>query len=165
MTPARLRARITALLHLDDPPWRIALALAIGVFISCTPFYFFQTLLAVLVATVFRLNTAATVAGTWLNLPWFAPFVYAGALQLGGALIGADSLPVRALAAFVVNPASMAWRDALVLLRETSLALLVGTTIVGLVAGALTYVIAVRLIASRRRRREAVSRSDRRRAA
>jgi uncharacterized protein (DUF2062 family) len=157
--------RLGALLQLDDSPWRTALALAVGVFLSFTPFWGFQTLLALLLATAFRLNRAVTVTGTWLNLPWFAPFVYAGALQLGGALIGADSLPVRALAAFVVNPASMAWRDALVLLRETSLALLVGTTIVGLVAAALTYVIAVRLIASRRRRHEAVSRSDRRRAA
>jgi uncharacterized protein (DUF2062 family) len=165
VTPARVRARITALLHLDDPPWRIALALAVGVFISCTPFYFFQTLLAVLTATVFRLNTAATVAGTWLNLPWFAPFVYAAALQLGGLLIGADSLPVRTLVAFVVNPASMAWRDALELLRETSIALLVGTTSVGLVAAVLTYVVALRLIASRRRRRDAATSSERRRAA
>jgi len=77
-----LRERFVALLHLDDPPWRVALALAVGVFISFTPFLGFQTLLALLVAALARLNAAVVVTGTWLNLPWFMPFVYAGALLL-----------------------------------------------------------------------------------
>ena len=58
--------RVRGLLHLDDPPWRIALALALGVFISCTPLYGVQTVLALLLATLFRLNKAATVLRTWL---------------------------------------------------------------------------------------------------
>src|SRR5688572_29155867 len=82
-----LRERFRALLHLDDPPWRVALALAVGVFISFTPFVGFQTLLALLVAAACRLNAAVLVTGTWLNLPWFMPFVYAGALKLGAALL------------------------------------------------------------------------------
>src|SRR6185503_8685543 len=65
-------ARLGAVLRLDDPPWRVALALAIGVFISCTPFWGLQTVLSLAVATIFRLNRAVTVTGTWLNLPWFA---------------------------------------------------------------------------------------------
>ncbi|MGH7311879.1 MAG: DUF2062 domain-containing protein, partial [Candidatus Rokuibacteriota bacterium] len=70
----RLADRLRALLHLDDPPGKIALALAVGVFISCTPLLGLQTILAILVATVFPLNRAVTVTGVWLNLPWFAPF-------------------------------------------------------------------------------------------
>jgi len=85
--PRQAAARLAALLALDDSPWRVALALAIGVFISFTPFWGFQTLLALLVATLGRLNRALTVAGTWLNLPWFAPFVYAGAVKLGSWLL------------------------------------------------------------------------------
>ena len=83
----RLLDRARGVLQLDDPPWRIALALAVGVFISCTPTFGFQTLLALLIATVTRLNRAATVTGAWINLPWVAPFVYAGALQVGAALL------------------------------------------------------------------------------
>jgi hypothetical protein len=71
-------ARFRGVLHLDDPPWRLALSLAVGVFISFTPFYGLQTVLAIGAAVALRLNRAATVAGTWLNLPWFAPVVYAG---------------------------------------------------------------------------------------
>jgi uncharacterized protein len=125
-----LRERFVALLHLDDPPWRVALALAVGVFISFTPFLGFQTLLALLVAAVFRMNAAVLVTGTWLNLPWFMPFVYAGALKVGAWL-----LPDL--------------RD----FTDWSLALLIGTTLLGLGAAAVTYVVAFGVMRRRRKRR------------
>jgi len=120
-----------ALLHLDDPPWRVALALALGVFISFTPFLGFQTLLALLAATVFRLNAAVVVTGTWLNLPWFMPFVYAGALKLGALLL----------------PDLKDFGD-------WSIALLIGTTLLGLAAAVVTYVVAFGIMRRRWKRRE-----------
>lgn len=126
-----LRERVLALLHLDDPPWRVALALALGVFISFTPFLGFQTLLALLVAAIARLNAAVLVTGTWLNLPWFMPFVYAGALKLGAVLLP-DLHGIGG------------W----------SLALLIGTTLLGLGAAVVTYVIAFGVMRRRRRRRQ-----------
>ena len=125
-----LRERFVALLHLDDPPWRVALALAVGVFISFTPFLGFQTLLALLVSAVARLNAAVVVTGTWLNLPWFMPFVYAGALKLGAWLLP----DLRSVG-------------------DWSLALLIGTTLLGLAAAAVTYVIAFGVMRRRWRRR------------
>jgi uncharacterized protein (DUF2062 family) len=119
--------RARAVLQLDDPPWRIALALAVGVFISCTPTFGFQTLLALLVATLSRLNRAATVTGAWLNLPWVAPFVYAGALKLGQAL-----LPDHAYGFWM-------W-------------LLLGTTLVGIGAAIVTYLVSYGALSWRRRR-------------
>ena len=125
----RFLDRARAVLHLDDPPWRIALALAVGVFISCTPTFGFQTLLALLVATVARLNRAATVTGAWLNLPWVAPFVYAGALKLGELL-----LPDRTgIGGF--------WQM-----------LLLGTTLVGVGAAVVTYCVSFGALSWRRRR-------------
>jgi uncharacterized protein (DUF2062 family) len=151
MTLVSLRRRLRALLHLEDPPWRIALALAVGVFISCTPFYFFQTLLALLVATLFRLNKVATVAGTWLNLPWFAPFVYAASLRVGTLIVpDRDATSGEALVILLRQPGDVSWNEAAELLRSVSAALLVGTTIVGVLAAAATYVVALRLIRARR---------------
>jgi uncharacterized protein (DUF2062 family) len=130
----RLLDRARGVLQLDDPPWRIALALAVGVFISCTPTFGFQTLLALLVATVARLNRAATVTGAWLNLPWVAPFVYAGALKLGELL-----LPDRTgIGGF--------WQM-----------LLLGTTIVGIGAAIVTYCISFGALSWRRRQRSVPS--------
>lgn len=125
-----LRERFVALLHLDDPPWRVALALAVGVFISFTPFLGFQTLLALLVAAVARLNAAVVVTGTWLNLPWFMPFVYAGGLKLGAWLLH----DLRGFA-------------------DWSLALLIGTTLLGFAAAVITYVVAFGIMRRRWRRR------------
>jgi len=151
----QLLARLRALLHLDDPPQRIALALAVGVFISCTPLLGLQTLLAIVVATVFRLNRAATVTGVWINLPWFAPVVYGAALTLGGWILP-DPGGVRDawLAYFLSRPFGLRWQDFMVLLQELSAALLVGTTLVGLGAALVTYVVAFGLISARRRYHE-----------
>lgn len=123
-------ARLTALLPHEESPWRTALALAVGVFLSFTPFWGFQTLLALLLATVLRLNRAVTVAGTWLNLPWFAPFVYAGAVKLGAVMLP-DLSGLAGLSAY----------------------LLVGSTTLGLAAGSLTWVIAFGVMRLRRHRR------------
>lgn len=126
----RLFDRMRGVLQLDDAPRRIALALAVGVFISCTPTFGFQTLIALAVATVARLNRAATVTGVWINLPWVTPFVYAGALTLGGFV-----LPERSgIGGF--------W-----------LMLLVGTTIIGVAAAAVTYCVSYGALSWRRRRR------------
>jgi uncharacterized protein (DUF2062 family) len=124
------RGRLGALSPGDESPWRTALALAVGVFLSFTPFWGFQTLLALLLATVFGLNRAVTVAGTWLNLPWFAPFVYAGAVKLG-ALMLPDLSGLAGLSAY----------------------LLVGSTTMGLAAGVLTWVVVFGVMHLRRHRR------------
>jgi uncharacterized protein (DUF2062 family) len=131
ITPRQAAARLAALLPHDESPWKVALALAVGVFISFTPFWGFQTLLALLVAWIGRLNRAVTVAGTWMNLPWFAPFIYAGALKLGAALLP-DLSGVAGISAW----------------------LLLGTTAMGFVAGVLTWVIAWAIIRTRRARRQ-----------
>ena len=134
-------ARLGAVLRLDEQPWRVALALAVGVFISCTPFWGLQTLLSLAVATIFRLNRAVTVTGAWLNLPWFAPVVYGFALRIGVFVLpdlhGAD---IAEIVELLQMSSVLSAADLLDLLRSVSLALLIGTAAVGAVAGALTYV-------------------------
>jgi uncharacterized protein (DUF2062 family) len=139
LLPRALTDRVRAAFHLGDPPWRIAVSLAVGVFVSFTPFWGVQTLLALALATVFRLNRVVTLTGTWINLPWFAPFVYAGALALGRAILPR------------VEGIQGAW-----------VALLVGSTIVGAGAAVATYVLSLAIIARRRARRRSRSGSDQR---
>jgi uncharacterized protein (DUF2062 family) len=138
ITPRQAAARLAALLPHDESPWRVALALAVGVFLSFTPFWGFQTLLALLVAWIFRLNRAVTLAGTWINLPWFAPFVYAGALKIGAALLP-DLSGLAGLSAW----------------------LLLGTTALGIAAAALTWIIAYAAIRARRARRRRAAEQSR----
>ena len=145
--------RVRGLLHLDDPPWRIALALALGVFISCTPLYGVQTVLALLLATLFRLNKAATVLGTWLNLPWFAPFVYGAGLKIGARVLAeVRNREAESLAILFGQPLRVSLRDLVGVLPDVSLALVIGTTVVGLVAASVTYLVALGVIRRRRAR-------------
>lgn len=146
-----LRARLLAVLHLDDAPWKIALGLAVGVFIGCTPFYGLHTLMAIVVAFLLRLNKVSTVTGAWFNLPWFAPFVYGISLKIGEFILsGGQGLEaVRGkrlgeLAAMIRPLLSLdKLRDGFLasskLLFVVSRPLLVGTTVVGLAAGVATY--------------------------
>jgi uncharacterized protein (DUF2062 family) len=134
-------ARLGAVLRLDDPPGRVALALAVGVFISCTPFWGLQTLLSLAVATIFRLSRPVTVTGAWLNLPWFAPVVYGLALRLGAwALPDLPGADVGEIVELLRASSALSAADVIALLGHLSLALLIGTAAVGAVAGSVTYV-------------------------
>lgn len=63
------RANFRRLLALDDPPERTALAFAIGVFIAFSPFLGLHTIIATLVAFLFRFNKIAVYSGTFINNP------------------------------------------------------------------------------------------------
>jgi len=150
----RFRERVTAVLHLDGSPSRLAASIAVGVFIGTTPFFFLHTLLAIIVALVFRLNMVATITGAWINLPWFAPFVYAFCLELGEAVLSGNAQLVWSFGELADaagallqtsareqagNLGQMIWNTLFV----ASKPLFVGTTIVGTLAGVATYVLAL----------------------
>jgi uncharacterized protein (DUF2062 family) len=153
LAPRALAGRVHAVLRLNDRPSRIALALAVGVFIGCTPFYGLQTLLSLGLAMLFHLNKAATVTGAWLILPWLAPFVYGFALHVGGLIVpdtgGGDAVAVTEL---LRTSSSLSAANVLRLLQDVSVALLIGTAVVGAVAAVVTYVLAFVLLRRRRAR-------------
>jgi uncharacterized protein (DUF2062 family) len=86
------RQAFRRLLAVDDPPERTALAFSVGVFIAFSPFIGLHTILATLVALLFRFNKIAIYAGTFVNNPFltFVPIVAAsyavGALIMGRPL-------------------------------------------------------------------------------
>lgn len=155
---------MTDVLHLDEEPARLARGMAVGVFIGFTPFYGLHTLLALAAAFVFRLNKAATVTGAWINLPWFAPFVYGFCLKLGEAILsgniswsGLGTLTEAAAAYLRSSPREHAghlWEMLWRMMFEASLPLFVGTTVVGLALGTATYFITLEAVREIRRLRQ-----------
>ena len=86
------RKTLRRLLAIDDPPERTALAFSIGVFIAFSPFLGLHTIMATVVAFLFRFNKVAIYTGTFLNNPFFTlvPIIIAsyavGAFVLGRPL-------------------------------------------------------------------------------
>jgi uncharacterized protein (DUF2062 family) len=86
------RSTIRRLLAIDDPPERTALAFSIGVFIAFSPFLGLHTILATLLAFIFRFNKVAIYTGTFINNPFLTlvPIIVAsygvGAFILGRPL-------------------------------------------------------------------------------
>jgi uncharacterized protein (DUF2062 family) len=158
----RLRERATHVLHLDEEPSRLAAGMAVGVFIGVTPFYGLHTLLALAAAYVFRLNKVATITGAWINLPWFAPFVYGFCLRLGEGILTGDwssfSLAsIHGLAAYLrASPRETAgtlYQALWNMLFVASKPLFVGTTLVGLVLAVAAYFITLEAVRDVRRLR------------
>ena len=159
---SHLRERATHVLHLDEEPSRLAAGMAVGVFIGVTPFYGLHTLLALVAAYVFRLNKVATITGAWLNLPWFAPFVYGISLRLGDAVLTGDwssfsMASVHAWAAYLrASPRETAgtlYHTVWNMLFVVSKPLFVGTTLVGLVLAVAAYFITLEAVRDVRRLR------------
>ena len=64
-------------------PGRAAAAVFFGIFIGILPIYGLQTLAAVGVALLFRLNKPLTVAGTFINNPLLLPLIIFSSVELG----------------------------------------------------------------------------------
>jgi uncharacterized protein (DUF2062 family) len=142
-----LLRRLRVLLQVEDSPARVALAFAIGVFVSFSPFLGIHTGLSLGIAFLFRLNRVAILIGTWVNNPWTIAPVYTAGTLLGCALLG-------------VSPATLgdvdwklhgrAFYEALLEgFRPLLVPFLVGNLIVAAVAALVTYVVARRVLERR----------------
>ena len=83
-----LRATFRRLLALDDPPERTALAFSIGVFIAFSPFLGLHTILATLIAFLFRFNKIAIYAGTFVNNPLLLVPIIVASYAVGAFFLG-----------------------------------------------------------------------------
>jgi uncharacterized protein (DUF2062 family) len=79
----RVRQFATTLLKEDLEPGRAAAAVFLGIFIGIVPIYGFQTVAAVGLAFLFRLNKPLTVAGTFINNPLLQPVIIVSSVELG----------------------------------------------------------------------------------
>jgi hypothetical protein len=85
------RRRLKLLLDLMgrvEAPQRVAAAVALGVGIGFSPFIGFHFFLAIVLATIFRLNRLDTVIGSLAGNPWTLPPFYAVGYRIGRAILG-----------------------------------------------------------------------------
>ena len=74
--------------RLRSRPHAIALGCAFGVFMSFTPFFGFQMLIAGLLSWFSRASIVASTLGTFAGNPLTYPFIWFGAYELGAWVLG-----------------------------------------------------------------------------
>jgi uncharacterized protein len=152
------RTAFRRLLALDDPPERTALAFAVGVFIAFSPFLGLHTLLATLVAFLFRFNKLAIYTGTFINNPFLTlvPIIFAS-YGLGARLLGRPGrLPRGALALLRdSHPLTAAyWHELFTHGWDILLPFTVGGLCLSVVCSLIAYPVTLHLLRASRRLRE-----------
>jgi uncharacterized protein (DUF2062 family)/SAM-dependent methyltransferase len=79
----RLRQFATTLLKENLTPGGAAAAAFLGIFIGIVPIYGLQTVVAVSLALLFKLNKPLTVAGTFINNPLLQPAIVVSSVEIG----------------------------------------------------------------------------------
>jgi uncharacterized protein (DUF2062 family) len=125
------------LVRLRGKPEALARGLACGVFAGLFPFFGSQTLLAVLLAFLFRGNKILALVGPWISNPFTSVPIYAFNFYIGKWLLN-DHTSTE------INWRS--WEDIKELGIEIIWPLFVGCVVVGLVCAIISYFLGLRLI-------------------
>jgi uncharacterized protein (DUF2062 family) len=141
----KLRQAIEWLWRQEGSHGQRARGLAAGVFMGCFPFFGFQTLLGVALASLVRGNHLLAAAGTWISNPLTYVPLYWFNYRVGAVLLG----PGRGW------PGGAALRHETLRQLGWSFAsrLLLGSTLVGLVAATLSGLLCWRCLHRRGRAR------------
>ena len=81
---------VHSILGLDDTPHRIAMGVAIGIFITWTPTIGLQMILVVSLATLLRANRLVGVPLVWISNPLTLVPIYGPSYYFGMKLLGGD---------------------------------------------------------------------------
>ncbi len=128
-----LKDRIRSLFKLSDPPHRLALAFAVGVFIAFSPTVGLHTLSVFALAWAFRLNTIVMFTAAFINNPWTIVPMYGFCLWFGIKITGSG-----------ISVPDIPWNDLsmsnlFLLLKPYLWPFVAGTLTVGAAASVLSY--------------------------
>ena len=127
------------ILHVDDTPHRIAMGVAIGMFIAWTPTIGFQTLLVIAVATLLRANKLVGIPCVWLSNPFtlgpiYYPNYLVGKFLLGSSTPAPDFSHINMTGGWWQRVTAF-WHGIMAVMPPLAL----GSVVVGLVLGVMFY--------------------------
>lgn len=149
------------ILHIDDSPHKIALGLAIGLFIAWTPLLGLHILLVIALSILLRANKFAALVSVWVSNIFTFAFIYYPSYLVGRAIC--DIFPRHRImsgeqvsASFneLFAPMNMLtgfftkeyWREFVMLLKEIGPELWIGCFIVGGLVAVSAYVICYNIV-------------------
>ncbi|MDR4498365.1 MAG: DUF2062 domain-containing protein [Candidatus Scalindua sp.] len=143
------------LIRLRGCPKAISLGVAIGVFVAFTPTIGFQVFIAAFFSTIFNANRPVAIASVWITNPLTMPFIYGFTYRIGNFFWGGPSLTkVKQFLLIAEYRLSMhsIWdfydklKIFLSLGKDIFIPLAIGGTIMGIIAGSLSYIIILKII-------------------
>jgi len=81
---------VISLLRSHRDPAHLSLAVGLGVFVGCTPFFGFHSLIVALLSLGLRLNVLAMWLGSQVSIPPLAPFLVMASVYIGGQWLGVE---------------------------------------------------------------------------
>jgi uncharacterized protein (DUF2062 family) len=135
-----LRDRLKLLVTAKGSSRSIALAFAIGIFIGISPFLGLHTILALALASIFRLNRFIALAGAYVTNPWTIIPIYTFSTWLGLKLTGSESSLAH------TNFKEITMLNIFSVLKGLMFPFFVGSMFLGVVAGIASYFISYRLL-------------------
>lgn len=156
LTMRRLRRYLVHnILHADDPPHRLALGVAIGLFVTFTPTLGIQMVLILLLAWLCRANLVIGLPVTWVSNPLTIWPIYYACYKVGTFVVGGDRVN-RAWWEQLKDPPD-GWISAISFYWERLMTvaspLWVGCLIVATLIGIASYIATYRLVVWYRMRR------------
>ncbi len=136
------------ILRLNDPPDKIALGVAIGVFIGFMPTVGLATIFAIFFAHIFKVNKAAAFLGTFVMNPISTPIVWSLSYSLGRLIYWRESA-----SAFVHGKITIEGFKTLI--QTDGLAFFTGNFIISATGAIVAYHIVLRAVIRRREKKSA----------
>jgi uncharacterized protein (DUF2062 family) len=151
----RLRPVLRWVLKLRSSPRAIAGGLGVGMFIAFTPTVGIQIILAIIAATLCNVNRPAAIAPVWITNPVTVAPVYTFNYWLGTFIWPGP--PLEEVKTLFVNLGSALtnlsfWdmKDAVLAMVQIGMEILIplciGSVVVGIVLGIITYILSLKLL-------------------
>ena len=146
---------IYRVLHVDDTPHRIALSLAIGIFVTWTPTMPFQMILVVTLSTLLGANKLVGLPFVWIsNVATLLP-IYGPSYWLGGLILGRQTDWSKFFETIQLASGWGQWlRGVWGAFGQVLLEVAVGSIPIALTLGTVTYFLTYRAVVTYRRIRD-----------
>ncbi len=130
-----IQDRIVSLFKLNDPPHKLALAFALGVFVAFSPLLGTHIISCIFLAWIFRVSKLVVLTASFVNNPWTIVPLYGFCIWFGIQITGTT-----------VTVPQIAWneltlRTAYLTLRPYLWPYIAGTLILGTIAAVISYIV------------------------
>ena len=157
---ARLRRAFQDTISLEDTPHHIALGVGIGTFVAYQPIVGFQMIVGAIVCRMIGANVVASLPLAWITNPFTIVPIYYATYKLGVVFVGGDASYEDIKRIMTTVNDLGCWQgisQGAVLLADIFWPMVVGGTVVGVLNGALFYVLTLRFTRAYQRNRETPS--------